>query len=113
MHEYSIVSALLDRVEDAARQNGATAVHRIRVQIGELSGVETGLLQEAFSMVRANTVSAAAELEIASIAAQWRCPSCDQIVAPGQRLSCPACHSPARLAAGGEILLERVEMEVP
>ena len=61
MHEYSIVSALLDRADDAARQHGATAVQRIRVQIGELSGVETGLLQEAFSMVRADTVSAEAE----------------------------------------------------
>jgi len=113
MHEYSIVSALLDRVDDAARQHGATAVHRIRVQIGELSGVETGLLQEAFSLVRADTVSADAELEITAIEAQWRCGACDRVVARGQRLSCPECRSPARLARGAEIMLERVEMEVP
>lgn len=113
MHEYSIVSALLDRVDDAVRQHGATAVHRIRVQIGELSGIETEMLREAFTVVRARTASAEAELEITAIAAQWRCGACDQIVDRGHRLSCPECRTPARLAAGGEILLERVEMEVP
>lgn len=113
MHEYSIVSALLDRVDDAVRQHGATAVHRIRVQIGELSGVETELLQEAFSLVRAHTVSAEAELEIVAIAAQWSCSECDRVVPRGQRLSCPECRAPARLAKGAEILLDRVEMEVP
>jgi len=113
MHEYSIVSALLDRVDDAARLHGATAVHRIRVQIGELSGVETGLLHEAFSLVRARTISARAELEITTVPAQWRCVLCNRIVAPGERLSCPECGASARLAKGSEILLERVEMEVP
>ena len=113
MHEYSIVSSLLDRVDDAAREQGATAVHRIRVQIGELSGVETGLLQEAFSMVRDHTLCAGAELEIIAIAAQWRCSACDRQVAAGERLSCPECRSPARLAHGDEIVLERVELEVP
>ncbi len=113
MHEYSIVSALLDRVDDAVRLHGATAVHRIRVQIGELSGVETGLLHEAFLMVRGSTVSAEAELEITAVEAQWRCAMCNRIVARGERLSCPNCGATARLAKGSEILLERVEMEVP
>ena len=43
MHEYSIVQALLDRVAAEARSHGAVAVHRIRVQIGEASGVESDL----------------------------------------------------------------------
>jgi Zn finger protein HypA/HybF involved in hydrogenase expression len=34
-------------------------------------------------------------------------------VAPGAALSCPECAAPARLAAGDEIVLDRIEMEVP
>ncbi len=42
MHEYSIVQALVERVDAEARARGATAVHRLSVSIGELSGVEIG-----------------------------------------------------------------------
>jgi hypothetical protein len=35
----------------------------------------------------------------------------DRVIPPGSVLRC--CDSPARLAAGDDILLERIEMEVP
>ena len=38
MHEYSIVQALIDRVQKEADAHGAEAVHGIRVRIGEISG---------------------------------------------------------------------------
>ena len=56
MHEYSIVSALLHQVERHAAEHGAIAVHKLRVQIGELAGVDPALLQSlvaaAFSQRR-------------------------------------------------------------
>lgn len=55
MHEYSIIQALLDRVDEEVRRRGATAVHRLDVSLGELSGVDPGLLATAFETFRAGT----------------------------------------------------------
>lgn len=112
MHEYSIVSALLEKVDAEAQSRGAIAVHRLRVRIGELSGVETDLLASAYELFRERTVCAGADLEIVPVAARWACPGCDREIPRGAVLRCPECARPARLTGGDEILLERIEMEV-
>lgn len=111
MHEYSIVQALLDRVAAEARAHSATTVHRIRVQIGELSGVESDLLEAAFDLARTKTLCATAELEVVPVSARWECENCGAKIARGQILRCMLCDLPARLAQGDEIVLERIEME--
>ncbi len=115
MHEYSIVQALIARVAAEARARDATAVYRLQVSLGELSGVESDLLATAYETFRAGTVCAQAELAIARLPARWRCPACaaaEVSVAAGGALRCPACGGALRLASGDEILLERIEMEV-
>lgn len=111
MHEYSIVQALLDRVDSEARSHRATHVVRVRVRIGELAGVESDLLQSAFELAREATLCATAELEIVPTAAQWECPTCGSAIPPGSVLRCSRCQTPAKLSSGDEILLERIEME--
>jgi hydrogenase nickel incorporation protein HypA/HybF len=113
MHEYSIVAALITQVEGIARQHGASAVHRLHLQLGELSGVETELLATAYRTFRERSVCQAASLEIHPVAARWSCPRCDHAFAKGQVLRCPRCDLPARLAEGDEIILERIELEIP
>jgi len=113
MHEYSIVQALLGRVADEARRHGARSVHRLTVTVGELSGVETALLATAYDIFRERTICAGAPLEIRTVKARWECPSCGRARPRGAVLSCAACGHPARLVEGDEIVLERVELEVP
>jgi hydrogenase nickel incorporation protein HypA/HybF len=113
MHEYSIVQALVERVAAEARARHAVAVHRISVQLGELAGVDVALLATAYKTFREQTVCEGAELDVQTIPARWECPGCGQALPRGARLVCPGCALPARLAAGDEILLGRVELEVP
>lgn len=112
MHEYSIVEALIGRVEELAAQHRARHVRRVLVSIGELSGVERDLLETAYATFRERTVCERADLAIRPVPARWECTGCGQPIARGQLLSCPRCGVPARLAAGDEIVLDRVEMEV-
>ena len=112
MHEYSIVRSLIERVEREARSRGATAVHRIRVRIGELAGVEPALLESAYELFRDHTICREARLEVQSESAEWACPDCQQPIARGAILRCGECGTPARLMRGDAIMLERIEMEV-
>jgi hydrogenase nickel incorporation protein HypA/HybF len=113
MHEYSIIQALLARVTDEAESRGASAVHRLHLRIGELSGVEIDLLEKAFLAFRGRSLCNRAELEIHPVTAEWSCPRCQRPTVPGGFLRCPECGVPARLARGDEIVLDRIEMEVP
>lgn len=113
MHEYSIVEALMRRVEAEARTRSATSVGRIRVALGELSGVDPELLSKAYEVFRERTLCQTAGMELRIVPASWACPSCGVPLAQGEILRCPSCQTPARLESGDEIVLEQIEMEVP
>jgi hydrogenase nickel incorporation protein HypA/HybF len=105
MHEYSIVQALLERVAAEASARGATTVTRLRVSVGELSGVEPDLLATAYDTFRERTLCERAPLEITRVVARWACPRCEREIERGAILRCGICEIPARLRAGDEILL--------
>lgn len=113
MHEYSIIAALVDRVQRELEARPGAVARKLQVRIGELSGVEPDLLRTAFITFRERSACAEAELELVQVPAVWRCPRCDLAIAAGAVLRCPTCERPARLASGGDITLERIEMEVP
>lgn len=112
MHEYSIVQALLERVEQEVAAYREPRIQGLRVRIGELSGVETDLLVKAYEIFREPTPCRLAELFIQPVPARWECPSCGWEIAARGLLRCPSCDRPARLVAGDEIVLDRIEMEV-
>jgi hydrogenase nickel incorporation protein HypA/HybF len=112
MHEYSIVQALLERVEVEAARRGASSVHRLYVRIGEASGVEIDLVRTAYGVFRERTRCETADLAILPVPARWECPRCLSEIPRGTILRCAECEAPARLAAGDEIFLDRIEMEV-
>jgi len=82
---------------------------RLRVRIGELSGVEPELLSSAYSMWCEGTICDASKLEIVRVPAAWACPECQRPIPRGERLRCASCEVPARLRQGDEIFLDRIE----
>jgi hydrogenase nickel incorporation protein HypA/HybF len=114
MHEYSLVEALISRVEAEARKRGALAVHGLSVRVGELAGVDPELFQTAYDTFRAGTICAAASLTMKKIPATWACPTCRRPIPRGEVLRCPACGEPAKLDEGSDALtLDAVDLEVP
>jgi len=111
MHEYSIVQALLDKVDYEVRSHGASRASRVRVSIGELAGVEIELLKTAYDTIRHRTVCEDAELDVTRVNARWECPQCRTAIARGAALRCATCGQPARLASGDEIMLDQIEVE--
>jgi len=74
MHEYSLVQAMFDQIDDAVRTHGASAVRRVRVRIGARAGIEPALFQTAYDVYRVRTLCDAAPLEIVSV------PSSDELL---------------------------------
>lgn len=112
MHEFSIVQALIERVRTEANARGGTAVHRVSIRIGELSGVEVDMLTTAYATFRDRTICEHADLAVTRVPARWECPSCGAAIGGGQLLRCAECQQPARLVTGDEIVLDQIEMEV-
>lgn len=113
MHEYSIASALLEQVENEAHRHGATEVLRIQVRVGDLAGVDPCLLHTAWDLVSEGTICTRSQLDLRSVPVCWTCPRCECPVGAMGALCCERCGVPAELAQGDELILDRVEMEVP
>lgn len=111
IHEYSIIDALLRRIDAEAAARGATSVTRVELRIGDLAGVERELLGFAFEAYREGTICAAADLVIHPVAARWECVQCG--ASSDRSLRCASCDVPMKLAEGDDIILERLELEVP
>jgi hydrogenase nickel incorporation protein HypA/HybF len=113
MHEYSILQSLVERVEEEQARRRATSIHAIHLRVGELSGVEVELLERAWTLFHELPCWSHTELRIESVPACWTCPSCGSAIERGAVLRCPGCRVPARLQSGDELVLQRIEMEVP
>jgi Zn finger protein HypA/HybF involved in hydrogenase expression len=117
VHEASLVTALIARVEREARAHddgrGVVTARRVEITLGELAGVEAELLLRAWEVLRLGTVCAPAELVIEREAARWECPRCGAEPPPDGYLRCAACAVPARLARGGDLVLARLTLERP
>ena len=110
MHEYSIGQALMERIEAETSARGATAVHRVRITIGEVAGIEPELLASAFDILRERTICHHAVLDIKRVPARWACQTCSTPIQIGGVLRCPSCGDAARLVGGDEIVLAQLEM---
>jgi hydrogenase nickel incorporation protein HypA/HybF len=112
MHEYSVARRLLERVDVEVRSRGATGVRRLWIRVGELSGVDVELLRTAYAVCRCGTSCDAAPCEVTWVPASWTCAACGAAVPDSGPRRCRTCGAPARLAAGDELMLERIELEV-
>ncbi|HSG10932.1 MAG TPA: hydrogenase maturation nickel metallochaperone HypA [Gammaproteobacteria bacterium] len=112
MHELALCQALMDQVDRVARDQSAARVVSIHLGIGPLSGVEPGLLSQAFPIASAGSLAADAELVITSLPVVVHCQECGcQSEVQPTRLLCTHCGAwQTTLVSGDEMLLERVEV---
>lgn len=113
MHELSVCQSLIGEVERVAAAHGAAAARRIVLCIGPLSGIDMAQLRAAFTVARAGTCAADAELEIEDTPVRVACRECGaESAATVQRLVCGRCGGwRTSLVSGDEILLRTVELQ--
>jgi hydrogenase nickel incorporation protein HypA/HybF len=114
VHELSVCQALLFKVSEVARVEGAAAIQKITIEVGPLCGTDPRLLSNAFAAMRCG-VAAAAELQIKRCGVTIRCLGCEaQTDTRPNHLVCGACGGwRTRVIAGDELRLLRVEFRMP
>ncbi len=116
MHELAVCQSLLSEVERVASAHGATAVSRIGIAVGPLSGIEAPLLDRAFVIARIGTLAREAELEIEEMPVTVWCAACATETRPAAAnvLLCGRCGTwQVDVRSGDELILKQVELVQP
>ncbi len=117
MHEMSIVSSLLDIVQDEMHKHNVNRLLLVRVQYGALANIVPEALSFAFETLTMGTPFEGAVLEMEEIPLTLRCYACGTIFTPHPEehffASCPTCGAQAghTVQTGRELFVQHIEAE--
>jgi hydrogenase nickel incorporation protein HypA/HybF len=113
MHELSIMSCLLEAVEERAQQLGARKILAIDLVLGERSGVVDSSLQFYFAMLVPGTLAEGAQIHIRRTAMRFHCDGCTRdYTLAGADFRCPDCGVVGRMIDdGSDLWIESIEIE--
>ncbi|CAM2749469.1 hydrogenase/urease nickel incorporation protein HypA [Helicobacter felis] len=113
MHEYSVVSSLMDLCEAHARKHNATKIERVVVSIGERCAMDKHLFMSAFETFKEELeICKDAILDIVEEKVELTCLACGHVFVP-ERLdygACERCKGAVRMSKGTEMKLLTLEM---
>ena len=112
MHEASLAGGVLQLVEDTARREGFSRLLVLRLEAGQLAGVDARALRFALESLAPGTVLDGASFVIEEPPGQAWCLGCSQTVSISQRGdACPACVG-YQLQPNGGLELKVLDMQV-
>jgi hydrogenase nickel incorporation protein HypA/HybF len=115
MHELQVTRSIFQTVINHASEAGASRVHRIRLQVGELNDYRQEWIQRYFDLISQASIAEGARISVERVPASFVCRDCGHGFAmPFQqidRLRCPRCGGAnASLEHGKEFLVRDVEV---
>lgn len=112
MHEASLAGGVLQLVEDTARREGFARLLSLRLEAGQLAGVDVRALRFALESLAPGTLLDGAQIQIDETPGQAWCLPCGQSVTIAQRGdACPVCGG-YQLQPTGGMELRVVDMNV-
>jgi hydrogenase nickel incorporation protein HypA/HybF len=113
MHELAITQGILEIAEREAAKHNSVCITRIKLRIGEFTGVVREALEFSFEVIKQGTIAENAELEIEVVKLCKRCPSCDEVFESKDQFDffCPRCNAPAEIISGREMQIEYIDLD--
>jgi hydrogenase nickel incorporation protein HypA/HybF len=120
MHEFSIATQIFESVLEFAEARPWAEVLKVRLEIGELMGVEAEQLRFCYDSIKPETILKNSSLEISIVSAVVRCSCCEYEGPPKQwegvlanatipTLQCPQCGRTAVAVAGNDCAIKNVQ----
>jgi hydrogenase nickel incorporation protein HypA/HybF len=112
MHEVGLMQNALEMAIHHARRAGARRIHRLRLRVGQLSGVVPEALEMAFAAASPGTPADGAELVIDRVPVICRCCHCGKEFQPDDvvYLCCYCGAINSTVAQGRELELASLEV---
>ena len=109
MHELSITQSIVSTVVERMRD---APIKRVKVEIGQLSGIVPDAVHVCFEMASPGTTLEGAKLEIVELRGKGRCRDCGNEFETNDPLPlCPSCDSAdIELLGGQELRIREVEV---
>lgn len=105
MHEASLAGGVLTLVEDSAARDGFSRLIELRLEVGQLAGVDVRALRFALESLAPGTLLEGARIQMVETPGQALCLACGQTVTIAQRSdACPACGGYPLRPTGGTAL---------
>ncbi len=113
MHELSIVTSLLEAVEEHAQELGARRIVAINLVLGARSGIVADSLQFYFELLAPGTLAEDAQINVQRTPLRFHCAGCDDAYIPAATdFRCPRCGAVGQVIDdGSELLIESIEIE--
>ena len=123
MHEYSMMTQIVDSILAEADKRKATKVEEVDLEIGEYTLLGDEQLKFAYELMSKDTILQGSRLNIRHLKGKIKCTSCGfegavQVSEDSPHrlvpiLSCPKCNGVAQITEGRECLVRNIRMVVP
>jgi hydrogenase nickel incorporation protein HypA/HybF len=114
MHELSVTQQIIRIAKEEAEKHKVNKVLEIRIEVGELTGLIPGCIQDYFDIASKGTAVEGAKLIINKVPVAVRCSSCgsENEIDKSKGYGCPICgHSDIKIIRGNEFLIQSLEVE--
>ena len=113
MHELAIAESVLDIAFGEMDRRAATRLNKVKLTIGELSGVVREALEFAFSVLKPDTRAADAEFEIEVVPLTAECSNCGpaRCLLCDLDLICPTCGGVLQITGGRDMKVEYLDID--
>jgi len=123
MHEFSVMTQIVDSVLEEAKRRDAKKVEQVDLEVGEFTLLGREQLEFAYDVLSKDSILQGSRLEIRTVKGKIKCGSCGyegsvKVAedAPHRSvpiLECPKCHSAAKIVEGRECVVRNIRMVVP
>jgi len=113
VHELAITQNILDIAISEAKAAGAGQITKIRLVIGELSGVVGECVQFYFDFLKKDSIAENASIDFEVIPAKLHCRDCQtNFKLEDSSWVCPGCHGTSlEITEGQNCFIESIEVE--
>ena len=113
MHELSLAYEVIELASREAVKHGISTIREMRVEVGDLSGVEADTFQSALEMVVKGSLLENTMVTLSRIPGKGKCNNCNIEFEMKNRVdTCPECHCfPSEIRGGEEFRVQSLAGE--